>query len=175
LLQRNIFSLGIDWGATDTPSSEVPEAAACASAPAGATITALITIAHTAQQDASLPRVSQCGISQPDRRAIVVLKPAYQVSGSACALAGLLHRVVLVCGRVQLDDGLRLGYGPGAISFTDSVGSGKQVAAARLVLLAKLPLEMGGKNSLHRAGRRHLNVAVIWKANLARAACSSSR
>ncbi len=98
----------------------------------------------------------------------VVLKPADLVPGSAWALADILQRAGLpagvfnlvmgrgsVVGQAMLDDPR-----VNAISFTGSVGTGKQVAAACVARLAKFQLEMGGKNPFVVLDDADLGVAV---------------
>ena len=86
----------------------------------------------------------------------VVFKPADLVPGSAWALAEIISRAGLlegvfnlvmgrgaVVGQAMLDDA-RID----ALSFTGSVATGRQVAQAATRRLAKVQMEMGGKNPL---------------------------
>ncbi|WP_028999512.1 aldehyde dehydrogenase family protein [Azohydromonas australica] len=103
----------------------------------------------------------------------VVMKPADLVPGSAWALADILHRAGLpagvfnlvmgrgsVVGQAMLDDPR-----VNAISFTGSVGTGKQVAAACVARMAKFQLEMGGKNPFIVLDDADLGVAVNCAVN----------
>ncbi|MDT7838999.1 aldehyde dehydrogenase family protein [Aquabacterium sp. OR-4] len=84
----------------------------------------------------------------------VVLKPADLVPGSAWALADILHRAGLPPGVFNLVMGRGAVVGQAllhdervnAISFTGSVGTGRQVAQACAARMARCQLEMGGKN-----------------------------
>ena len=84
----------------------------------------------------------------------VVFKPADLVPGSAWALAEIISRAGLPAGVFNLVMGAGREVGqalvdhPGidAVSFTGSVGVGRQVAAACVARGAKVQLEMGGKN-----------------------------
>ena len=86
----------------------------------------------------------------------VVFKPAELVPGSAWALAEILSRAGLPAGAFNMVMGRGSVIGqalidhPGvdAISFTGSVGTGRRVAEAALKRMAKMQLEMGGKNPL---------------------------
>ena len=86
----------------------------------------------------------------------VVFKPAELVPGSAWALAEILSRAGLPAGTFNMVMGRGAVIGqalidhPGvdAISFTGSVGTGRRVAEAALKRMAKMQLEMGGKNPL---------------------------
>ncbi len=84
----------------------------------------------------------------------VVLKPADQVPGCAWALTEIIHRsgipagvfnLVMGPGRV-IGDALVRHTGVAAISFTGSVGVGRNIAAACVASGKKVQLEMGGKN-----------------------------
>jgi aldehyde dehydrogenase (NAD+) len=98
----------------------------------------------------------------------VVFKPADLVPGSAWALADILARsglprgvFNLVMGRgsdvgaTLLDDARVAG-----VSFTGSVATGRRVAAACVARMAKVQLEMGGKNPLVVLDDADLGVAV---------------
>jgi len=86
----------------------------------------------------------------------VVFKPAELVPGSAWALAEIISRSGLPSGVFNLVMGRGSVIGQAiidhpavdAISFTGSVGTGRRVAEAALKRLAKVQLEMGGKNPL---------------------------
>jgi aldehyde dehydrogenase (NAD+) len=86
----------------------------------------------------------------------VVFKPAELVPGSAWALAEIISRAGLPPGTFNLVMGRGSVTGqaiidhPGvdAVSFTGSVGTGRRVAEAALKRMAKVQLEMGGKNPL---------------------------
>ncbi len=86
----------------------------------------------------------------------VVIKPAELVPGSAWALAEIISRAGLppgvfnllmgrggVVGQTMLDD-----RRVDAISFTGSVATGARVAQAAIGRMAKVQIEMGGKNPL---------------------------
>jgi len=98
----------------------------------------------------------------------VVFKPADLVPGSAWALAEILSRAGLpagvfnlvmgrggIVGQTILDD-----KRVDAISFTGSVATGRRVAQAAMTRLAKVQLEMGGKNPMVVLDDADLNVAV---------------
>jgi acyl-CoA reductase-like NAD-dependent aldehyde dehydrogenase len=86
----------------------------------------------------------------------VVLKPANLVPGCAWALADILHRAGVPEGVFNLIMGPGSTVGEAllespdiaAISFTGSVDTGRHVAAACAARLARVQLEMGGKNPL---------------------------
>ena len=98
----------------------------------------------------------------------VVLKPADLVPGSAWALADILHRAGLPAGVFNLVMGRGSEVGQmllddprvAAVSFTGSVTTGQRVAAACVARMAKLQLEMGGKNPMVVLDDAELNVAV---------------
>src|SRR3954463_11800975 len=84
----------------------------------------------------------------------VVFKPADLVPGCAWALAEIIARSGLAAGVFHLDMGrgsvvgdlLSTDAGIDAVSFTGSVATGKRVAQNCAARLAKVQLEMGGKN-----------------------------
>ncbi|HEX7248911.1 MAG TPA: aldehyde dehydrogenase family protein, partial [Burkholderiales bacterium] len=84
----------------------------------------------------------------------VVFKPADLVPGCAWALADILARAGVPAGVFNLVMGrgsvvgeiLSTDPGVDAVSFTGSVATGKRVAANCAARLAKVQLEMGGKN-----------------------------
>lgn len=86
----------------------------------------------------------------------VLLKPAELVPGSAWALADIISRAGLPNGVFNLVMGRGSVVGQAflndrrvnAISFTGSVGTGAKVAQACVGRMAKMQLEMGGKNPL---------------------------
>ena len=86
----------------------------------------------------------------------VVFKPAELVPGCAWALAEILSRSGLPAGVFNLVMGrgsvvgqaLVVHAGVDAISFTGSVDTGRTVARGAVARLAKVQLEMGGKNAL---------------------------
>jgi acyl-CoA reductase-like NAD-dependent aldehyde dehydrogenase len=86
----------------------------------------------------------------------VVLKPANLVPGCAWALADILHRAGVPEGVLNLVMGSGSSVGEvllespdiAAISFTGSVDTGRHVADRCAARLAKVQLEMGGKNPL---------------------------
>ena len=103
----------------------------------------------------------------------VVFKPANLVPGSAWAIADILVRAGLpkgvlnlvmgrgsVVGAAMLDDAR-----VNAVSFTGSVATGRQVAAACTARLAKVQLEMGGKNPFVVLDDADLGVAVNCAVN----------
>jgi acyl-CoA reductase-like NAD-dependent aldehyde dehydrogenase len=86
----------------------------------------------------------------------VVFKPADFVPGSAWALADIISRAGLPPGVFNLAMGRGSVVGEAmvnhpaiaAISFTGSVATGRGIAAKAIARMAKLQLEMGGKNPL---------------------------
>lgn len=86
----------------------------------------------------------------------VVFKPADLVPGSAWALTEIISRAGLPAGAFNLvmGRGSLIGQalldhpGVDAISFTGSVATGHRVAQSALKRMAKMQLEMGGKNPL---------------------------
>ncbi len=86
----------------------------------------------------------------------VIWKPANQTPASAWALAEIIGRAGLPEGAFQLlmGSGGMVGHGlaghPGvdAVTFTGSLGVGKQVAAAAAANLSKFQLELGSKNAI---------------------------
>ena len=86
----------------------------------------------------------------------VVCKPADLVPGCAWAIADILARAGLPAGVLNLVMGRGSIVGEvivnhpdvTAISFTGSVGTGRAIAAKGIARMAKLQLEMGGKNPL---------------------------
>ncbi|UUZ70398.1 aldehyde dehydrogenase family protein [Polaromonas sp. P2-4] len=98
----------------------------------------------------------------------VVFKPAELVPGSAWALADILHRAGvpagvfnLVMGRGSVvGDVMVRHHDVSAISFTGSVGTGRAIAALAAERMAKVQLEMGGKNPLVVLDDADLAVAV---------------
>ncbi len=86
----------------------------------------------------------------------VVMKPADLVPGCAWALADILARAGvpagvfnLVMGRGSIvGEALVNDPGVAALSFTGSVGTGRAIAAKAAARMAKVQLEMGGKNPL---------------------------
>jgi alpha-ketoglutaric semialdehyde dehydrogenase len=84
----------------------------------------------------------------------VVFKPADLVPGCAWALADIIHRSGIPAGVFNLVMGrgsvvgelLSTDPGIDAVTFTGSVGTGKRVAQNCAARLAKVQLEMGGKN-----------------------------
>ena len=86
----------------------------------------------------------------------VVFKPAELVPGSAWALAEIISRSGVPAGVFNLVMGRGSVIGQAivdhpavdAISFTGSVGTGRRIAEAALKRMAKMQLEMGGKNPL---------------------------
>ena len=98
----------------------------------------------------------------------VVFKPADLVPGSAWALAEIISRSGMppgvfnlvmgrgsVVGQAMLENKL-----VNAITFTGSVGTGRQVLAATGARFAKAQIEMGGKNPMVVLDDANLNVAV---------------
>ncbi|NQW10770.1 MAG: aldehyde dehydrogenase family protein [Alphaproteobacteria bacterium] len=98
----------------------------------------------------------------------VVFKPADLVPGCAWALAEILSRAGLPEGVFNLVMGRGSVVGEailnaeaiGAVSFTGSVATGKHVAATCVSRLAKVQLEMGGKNPFVVLDDADLDVAV---------------
>lgn len=98
----------------------------------------------------------------------VVMKPADLVPGCAWALADILKRAGLPDGVFNLVMGRGSQVGQAivddpriaAVSFTGSVETGRQVAAGAAARLAKVQLEMGGKNPLVVLDDADLDVAV---------------
>lgn len=98
----------------------------------------------------------------------VVLKPADLVPGSAWALAEIISRSGLPAGVFNLVMGRGSVVGqtlledPGidAISFTGSETTGRDIATTVMHRLAKVQLEMGGKNPLVVLNDADLEVAV---------------
>ena len=86
----------------------------------------------------------------------VVFKPADLVPGCAWALADILVRAGVPSGVFNLVMGRGSVVGEAmvndpevaAISFTGSVGTGRAIAAKAVARMAKIQLEMGGKNPL---------------------------
>jgi alpha-ketoglutaric semialdehyde dehydrogenase len=103
----------------------------------------------------------------------VVLKPANLVPGCAWALADILHRAGVPEGVLNLVMGPGSTVGEAllespdvaAISFTGSVDTGKRVAAACAARLARVQLEMGGKNPLVVLDDADLPTAVSCAVN----------
>jgi acyl-CoA reductase-like NAD-dependent aldehyde dehydrogenase len=98
----------------------------------------------------------------------VVFKPADLVPGSAWALADIIIRAGVPAGVFNLVMGRGSVVGEAmlnhpdvdAVSFTGSVDTGKHVAAVCASRLAKVQLEMGGKNPMVVLDDADLNVAV---------------
>lgn len=98
----------------------------------------------------------------------VVFKPAELVPGSAWALADILHRAGVPAGVFNLVMGRGSVVGDimvrhrdvSAISFTGSVDTGRAIAVLAAERLAKVQLEMGGKNPLVVLDDADLSVAV---------------
>lgn len=98
----------------------------------------------------------------------VVFKPADLVPGSAWALADIIIRAGVPAGVFNLVMGRGSVVGEAmlnhpdvdAVSFTGSVETGKHVAAICASRLAKVQLEMGGKNPMVVLDDADLNVAV---------------
>jgi len=98
----------------------------------------------------------------------VVMKPADLVPGSAWALADILARAGIPAGVFNLVMGRGSVVGEvfvnspdvAAISFTGSVGTGRGIAAKAVARMAKVQLEMGGKNPLVVLDDADLAVAV---------------
>lgn len=98
----------------------------------------------------------------------VVMKPAELVSASAHALADIIDRVGFPPGVFNLVTGagsvlgeaISSHSGIDAVTFTGSGAVGKQVALSATARLAKVQLEMGGKNPLIVAADADLDIAV---------------
>ena len=98
----------------------------------------------------------------------VVMKPADLVPGSAWALADILARAGIPAGVFNLVMGRGSVVGEAfvtspdvaAISFTGSVGTGRAIATKAVARMAKVQLEMGGKNPLVVLDDAELAVAV---------------
>ncbi|CAG2130676.1 aldehyde dehydrogenase family protein [Cupriavidus numazuensis] len=98
----------------------------------------------------------------------VVFKPAELVPGCAWALAEIISRAGLPAGTFNLVMGRGAEVGQAllddwridAISFTGSVATGTRVAQAAATRLAKVQLEMGGKNPMVVLNDADLDVAV---------------
>jgi len=98
----------------------------------------------------------------------VVFKPADLVPGCAWALAEILSRAGLPAGVFNLVMGRGSIVGQAiledkrvdAISFTGSVATGRRVAQAAIGRMAKVQLEMGGKNPMVVLDDADLKVAV---------------
>jgi aldehyde dehydrogenase (NAD+) len=98
----------------------------------------------------------------------VVFKPADLVPGCAWALADLLHRAGLPAGVFNLVMGRGSAIGDAiigspdvdGISFTGSVETGKGIARKAVERLARIQLEMGGKNPLIVLDDADVDVAV---------------
>jgi acyl-CoA reductase-like NAD-dependent aldehyde dehydrogenase len=98
----------------------------------------------------------------------VVFKPADLVPGCAWALADILVRAGVPAGVFNLVMGRGSVVGETlvnhpdvtAISFTGSVGTGRAIAAKAIDRMAKIQLEMGGKNPLVVLDDADLAVAV---------------
>jgi aldehyde dehydrogenase (NAD+) len=98
----------------------------------------------------------------------VVFKPAELVPGSAWALADILHRAGVPAGVFNLVMGPGAVVGQAlvedrrvdAISFTGSVATGHRIAQACMARMAKVQLEMGGKNPMIVLDDADLDVAV---------------
>jgi acyl-CoA reductase-like NAD-dependent aldehyde dehydrogenase len=103
----------------------------------------------------------------------VVLKPAELVSGTALALAEILDRVgfppgvfnVVTGAGSVLGEALVRHPGIDAITFTGSQGVGRRVAAGATERLARVQLEMGGKNALVVLADADLQIAVDCAVN----------
>jgi aldehyde dehydrogenase (NAD+) len=98
----------------------------------------------------------------------VVFKPADLVPGSAHALAEIIVNAGVPAGVFNLVMGRGSVVGQvfledprvNAISFTGSVATGRRVAATAIGRMAKIQLEMGGKNPLVVLDDADLNTAV---------------
>ncbi|MEM7524805.1 MAG: aldehyde dehydrogenase family protein [Pseudomonadota bacterium] len=102
----------------------------------------------------------------------VVFKPAEYVPGCAWALVDILQRAAVAVGAPE--GVLNLVMGPGAvvgqalvddravdaITFTGSVATGARIGAACMARMAKVQLEMGGKNPLVVLDDADLDAAV---------------
>lgn len=98
----------------------------------------------------------------------VVFKPAELVPACAHAITQSLERAGLPPGVMNmvlgpgsvLGQGIAEAAGIDAVTFTGSVGVGRQVAAATVARFAKTQLEMGGKNPLVVMADADLDLAV---------------
>ena len=98
----------------------------------------------------------------------VIWKPANQTPASAHALAEILSRAGMPAGTFQLlmGSGGKIGNalsghpGISGVTFTGSLGVGKQVAAAASANLTKYQLELGSKNALLVMDDCDLDLAV---------------
>ncbi|HEY1721795.1 MAG TPA: aldehyde dehydrogenase family protein [Magnetospirillaceae bacterium] len=98
----------------------------------------------------------------------VVFKPADLVSGSAWALSDIIARAGFPAGVFNLVMGRGSVVGQAflenpkvdGISFTGSVNTGRTVASACVARMAKMQLEMGGKNPMVVLDDADLNIAV---------------
>ncbi len=98
----------------------------------------------------------------------VVFKPAELVPGSAWALSEIIIKAGIPSGVFNLVMGRGSVVGEtmindprvDAISFTGSVATGRSIAAKGIARMAKLQLEMGGKNPLVVLDDAELGVAV---------------
>ena len=103
----------------------------------------------------------------------VVVKPADLVPGCAWALADILARAGvpkgvfnLVMGRGSaVGDTIVTSHDVDAISFTGSVETGRQIARKAVERMARVQLEMGGKNPLVVLDDADLGVAVACAVN----------
>jgi alpha-ketoglutaric semialdehyde dehydrogenase len=103
----------------------------------------------------------------------VVFKPADLVPGCAWALAEILHEAGIPAGVLNLVMGRGSVVGQAildspdvdAVSFTGSVDTGKQVAAACAGAMRRFQLEMGGKNPLVVLDDADLKTAVACAVN----------
>jgi alpha-ketoglutaric semialdehyde dehydrogenase len=98
----------------------------------------------------------------------VVFKPADLVPGSAWALSDIITRAGFPAGVFNLVMGRGSVVGQAflenpkvdAITFTGSVSTGRTVAQACIARMAKMQLEMGGKNPMVVLDDADLNIAV---------------
>ncbi|HVR92943.1 MAG TPA: aldehyde dehydrogenase family protein [Casimicrobiaceae bacterium] len=103
----------------------------------------------------------------------VVFKPAELVPGSAWALSEIIIKAGIPAGVFNLVMGRGSVVGEtiindrrvDAISFTGSVATGRAIAAKAIARMAKLQLEMGGKNPLVVLDDADLGVAVNCAVN----------
>jgi acyl-CoA reductase-like NAD-dependent aldehyde dehydrogenase len=103
----------------------------------------------------------------------VVFKPAQLVPGSAWALADIIARAGVPAGVFNLVIGPGRSVGDAildhpdvaAISFTGSVATGRGVAAKAAARLARVQLEMGGKNPLVVLADAELEKAIDHAVN----------
>src|SRR6266699_2895533 len=103
----------------------------------------------------------------------VVFKPAELVPGSAWALSEIIIKAGIPAGVFNLVMGRGTVVGEtiindprvDAISFTGSVATGRAIAAKAIARMAKLQLEMGGKNPLVVLDDADLAVAVNCAVN----------